>query len=133
MIFCFRQKQDISKYRLSGHNILINDRSRILFFFMKNLVKKTLKSIVHIAQKQHYIKAVNVKKKIRGKEKVHKNLYVKVDKSTQKKTDIRSIAKALELMSTFLLSGFTQLPLSSRSYQSFYLRKICTSSMILLL
>lgn len=43
MIFCFRQKQDISKYRLSGHNILINDRSRILFFSMKNLVKKKTK------------------------------------------------------------------------------------------
>lgn len=77
------------------------------FFFMKNLVKKNPKINCAYRSKVALYQSCQCKKKIRGKEKVHKNLYVKVDKSTQKKTDIRSIAKALELISIIILSGFT--------------------------
>lgn len=77
------------------------------FFFHEKPGKKNPKINRAYRSKVALYQSCQCKKKIRGKEKVHKNLYVKVDKSTQKKTDIRSIVKALELMSTILLSGFT--------------------------
>lgn len=77
------------------------------FFFHEKPGKKNPKINCAYRSKVALYQSCKCKKKMWGKEKVHKNLYVKVDKSTQKKTDIRSIAKALELMSTFLLSGFT--------------------------
>lgn len=59
------------------------------FFFHEKPGKKNPKINRSYRSKVALYQSCQCKKKIRGKEKVHKNLYVKVDKSTQKKTDIR--------------------------------------------
>lgn len=60
-------------------------------FFVKKPGKKKPKINRAYRSKVALYQSCQCKKKkiIRGKEKVHKNVYVKVDKSTQKKTDIR--------------------------------------------